>query len=614
MPHIHCYLAKPLLVGTMFVADILIGLAYFFISLTLWTLVIRIKIPFSAIVLCFGVFISACGATHFMEVWTLWNPDYWAAAFVKVITAIASVGTGIYLFKLRNSFVKLADSAKLGEQRRLDLEMLTRDLERRVEERAEALKGSEARFREVFEKSAIGMAQVSLDGRWLQVNPRLCEIVGYSEQELLSESFTQITHPDDLKRSLDLAHALQTGELSEGFLEKRYIHKNGAIVWAKVRIVVSRNSDNLPCHFVTSIDDISELKELQVERERLYQLPHHLLCVLDENSKFKSINAGFTNVLGYSAHELKGKSIWEFIHPEDLNKSIDTEQKGYTTVIEGFENRFLAKDGSYCWLRWTGAIVDGRNYGAAIDISEIKIIEQNLRESEERFRSLANSIPQLAWMTDAEGYIHWYNDRWYEYTGTTFQEMKGWGWDKVHHPDHVERVVNFLAEAWKKGQPWELTFPIKSRTGEWCWFLTRAAPIRDSLGNLTQWFGTNTDITEQLHIQDELQKAGRELRHAITARDEFLSIASHELKTPLTSLKLQTQLRQRIVAKGDEQALRLEKLRLFFDSDARQIERLSRLIDDMLDISRITTGKLTIHVESFDLCDLVVDVLERHHT
>ena len=139
MPHIHCYLGNQALISTMFTTDLLIGIAYVVISVTLWGLVRKIKIPFSLIILCFGAFIGACGATHFMEVYTLWNPNYWASAMIKILTAIASVGTAIYLYGLRGPLFQVAEAAKLSEQRRLDLEVLTDTLENKVEERTQSL-------------------------------------------------------------------------------------------------------------------------------------------------------------------------------------------------------------------------------------------------------------------------------------------------------------------------------------------------------------------------------------------------------------------------------------------------------------------------------------------
>src|SRR4029453_1078291 len=120
---------------------------------------------------------------------------------------------------------------------------------------------------------------------------------------------------------------------------------------------------------------------------------------------------------------------------------------------------------------------------------------------EQQFRTLGNSISQLAWMADGEGNIFWYNDRWYDYTGTTLEEMKGWGWQKVHHPDEVDRGVEQIKVAFTTGEPWEDTFPLRSKTGEYRWFLSRALPIFDAEGKVTRWFGTNTDITEQRQIE-----------------------------------------------------------------------------------------------------------------
>jgi signal transduction histidine kinase len=129
MPHGHCYLWKPGLVWLHVVSDTLIGAAYLLISLVLYALVRRIRLPFSTMVVAFGVFIGACGLTHFMGVWNVWNSAYWLAGWVKALTAIASVLTGAYLLKARPAIVAVADAARLSEQRRLELETKNRELE-----------------------------------------------------------------------------------------------------------------------------------------------------------------------------------------------------------------------------------------------------------------------------------------------------------------------------------------------------------------------------------------------------------------------------------------------------------------------------------------------------
>jgi PAS domain S-box-containing protein len=130
----------------------------------------------------------------------------------------------------------------------------------------------------------------------------------------------------------------------------------------------------------------------------------------------------------------------------------------------------------------------------------------DLQESEERFRTLAEHISQFAWMADKTGWIFWYNRRWFEYTGTTLEEMQGWGWQRVHHPDHVDRVVKHIRDCFQTGQEWEDTFPLRGRDGSYRWFLSRAIPIRDRQGQIIRWFGTNTDVTDLRQVEAELRQ------------------------------------------------------------------------------------------------------------
>ena len=155
---------------------------------------------------------------------------------------------------------------------------------------------------------------------------------------------------------------------------------------------------------------------------------------------------------------------------------------------------------------------------------------------ERQFQTLANSISQLAWMADHEGYIFWYNDRWYDYTGTTLEEMKGWGWQKVHHPDELARVVERIKVAFTTGQPWEDTFPLRSKAGEYRWFLSRALPIFDSGGKVVRWFGTNTDVTEQRELERALRESRDQLERKVTDRTAELSRTNEILRSILSNM------------------------------------------------------------------------------
>ena len=139
------------------------------------------------------------------------------------------------------------------------------------------------------------------------------------------------------------------------------------------------------------------------------------------------------------------------------------------------------------------------------DITERKRAEAAVRESEEKFRTMANSMPQLAWIARADGYIFWYNQRWYEYTGTTPEQMEGWGWQSVHDPAMLPKVMENWTGAIAAGQPFEMEFPLRGADGQFRDFLSRGQPLKNDAGKVTQWFGTNTDITVQKEAEHQLR-------------------------------------------------------------------------------------------------------------
>ncbi len=235
---------------------------------------------------------------------------------------------------------------------------------------------------------------------------------------------------------------------------------------------------------------------------------------------------------------------------------------------------------------------------------------QDLHESEARFRALADNIAQLAWMTDATGAIFWYNQRWFDYTGTTLEEMQGWGWQQVHDPEHLDRVVAKFRRCIEIGELWEDTFPLRGKDGSYRWFLSRAVPIRDDRGNVLRWCGTNTDITDRKVAEAERErllareKATREeAERANRVKDEFLAVLSHELRTPLNPIMGWAKLLQSNVLTPEKQRYALETIE-------RNAKLQTQLIEDLLDVSGILQGKVSLNIAPVDLAGVIGAAIE----
>lgn len=164
--------------------------------------------------------------------------------------------------------------------------------------------------------------------------------------------------------------------------------------------------------------------------------------------------------------------------------------------------------------------------------------EAELRQNEERLRAMVDSVPLLAWMAEPDGHIFWYNERWYQYTGTTPQQMEGWGWQSVHDPAMLPQVLERWRASIQQGTPFEMEFPLRGADGQFRWFLTRISPLRDEQGQVRRWFGTNTDV-------DELRKAREDLR---LARDQSeIRVQERTRELAEVNAGLREQIRQRLL-------------------------------------------------------------------
>jgi PAS domain S-box-containing protein len=277
-----------------------------------------------------------------------------------------------------------------------------------------------------------------------------------------------------------------------------------------------------------------ELESSRTKYADLYDFSPVGYFIFDKNGRIQEVNLTGSAMLGNAKRLLVNKPILSYIDPahRTVFRNHLREVIG-TGTGTSCEITLLKKDGSSFQAHLTSISVHTGEEGRGVcrtavsDITERKQAEEALRKSEEQFRMLADSIPNLAWWANGDGYIIWYNRRWYEYTGTTPEQMEGWGWQSVHDPQVLPRVLERWKASIATGQPFDMEFPLRGADGAFRSFLTRVQPLKDSAGLVLRWFGTNTDISALKLAEEAIRDSEERFRTLFeSARDAIFIIGA----------------------------------------------------------------------------------------
>ena len=255
---------------------------------------------------------------------------------------------------------------------------------------------------------------------------------------------------------------------------------------------------------------------------RFFTLSVDSLYILGIDGYFKRVNPAFEKLLGRSAEELLAEPFIEFIHPDDRAATLQEIENATTgTPISSLENRFQGKDGSYLWLEWTvhPVLSEGVMYGIGRDITQRKQTEQVLKESEERFRLMADSAPVLIWISRTDKLCYWFNKPWLNFTGRTLEQEFGNGWTEGVHPDDFNRCLNTYVTSFEVRQPFTMEYRLKRHDGEYRWMVDKGTPLYGIGGEFTGYIGSCTDITELKEVEEELRINRDRLDLAIKASE-----------------------------------------------------------------------------------------------
>lgn len=489
---------------------------------------------------------------------------------------------------------RVKSNSMLAELPRIVAETLQnwdRSLERR---RAEAtVRESEEQFRSFFESAASGMAIISPDGRPLRINPAFCRLSGYTEAEAMQMNVLEVTHPDDRENTRRLYGEIATGRRRVIDQEKRYLSKDGRVIWGHATVAGVFGPDGTLKCFSANVQDITESKAaeaaLRLSEERFRTVFNNAaagMVTLSQEGRFLDVNQAFCNFTGYSREELLQLRVREITHHDDLEATVRNYRRlvdGKSRVID-YQKRYLRKDGTIVWGHVSVALVQDTEeqplyyIGLVQDVTEARRVQDQIRESKQMLQLVLDYIPQAVFWKDRNSVFLGCNrnfaraagvDRPQDLIGKTDYDLAWTREESDFYRECDRRVMeNDLPEL-------HIIETNLQASGKHAWLDTNKVPLHDAEGRVVGILGTFEDITERKAAEEALVKANREL-------DAFVYTVSHDLRTPLTPIigyaeVLQLNCREQL----DPQSLN------FLAEIEKQGRRMAALLEDLLVLAKV---------------------------
>jgi PAS domain S-box-containing protein len=469
--------------------------------------------------------------------------------------------------------------------------------QRRLEQRQ---REAERQFENAFTNGAIGMGMVALNGRWTRVNPALCRLLGYSEEELCELNFAEMTHPDDLEANFEGDQRLLSGEASDYQLEKRYLRKDGDQVWVLLSVSLGSDGDGQPTHYIVHVHDISLRKRMETDLAQAAaasELSRDLMCTIGAEYRLGRLDGRWEEVLGWSEDELASRPLTDFVHPDD--RAVTLAELARIRAGGGpgsFRSRCQTREGKWSWLLWSapGTGPEGEIFCSVHEADERVAIEHAF---ELRGEVIANMAEGVCLVTTSDMRVVYANPSLERMLGCDPGEMNGADVVGLMRPPDLSPEENreraaAEAELRKRGSATYVGRRLRKDGSEiWC-RATSTTFDHPKYGRI--WIAVQQDVTEEQHAR----RAAAELEQA---KGEFLGSISHELRTPLTSI-----LGYAALLRADSDGPQREQIEVIERNAARQL----RLVEDLLSIARIEAGEFEFRHTPLDLSELVVGEAE----
>jgi PAS domain S-box-containing protein len=480
------------------------------------------------------------------------------------------------------------------------------------------LRVEQENLRLAFNNAAIGMALVSPhEGRYIKVNPRLCEMVGYTSEELMTKQVIEITHPEDRPRDHSLIRQLSAGEAQRIDIEKRYLHKDGHVVWVNVFSTCAYDTDNQLMYFVSQTLDITQRKRmehaLKASEEKFktaFENAAFGIMVVTTTGIILEANRQLRDMLGYTIEEFRDLNYATLTHPDDLALDRAAYERMITHEVStcSLEKRFIHKSGKVVWASLAGSsMLDEQgnliSFVAQIsDLTEQKQVEQAYQQSEQKFRSaFQNAAIGMAIASPAGRWLQ-VNPALCDILGYSEAELLSIDFQSVTHRADQEKGQFYLdLMATRTLETFQIEKRYIHKKGSIIWVQLNVSAVYDEQGQLMHQIAQIQDISERLLAENKLLKAKEQAETAAQAKADFLSTMSHEIRTPLNAVLGMSYLLEETPLNADQREL--------LDTIQTGGKTLLSVINDILDFSKLESGKLEVDWHPVNIYNCVNEVL-----
>jgi PAS domain S-box-containing protein len=449
------------------------------------------------------------------------------------------------------------------------------------------------------------------------VNPRFCQMLGYSEAELRQQTWRDITHPEDLELVLSGRRRLLAGEISSHTMEKCYVRKDGSVLWCRLYRSLVRDRDN-PIYVVAVVENITEKVEAEQalrnseRRLTLAQSAAHLVIWERDLQTDLIWNSGEHAMLyGFSPDQpqVTYQEWLQLVQPADRGRVEAAVQRALDQrQAVDIEFRVLWRNGGIRWLESKGSVFlddsgrPSRVVGVTFDITDRKHAEAAIRESEERFRNMADAAPVMIWVSGADKLCNFFNKGWLRFTGRAMEEVLGHGWAIDLHPDDQDRCFAIYSSSFDSRRNFQMEYRLRRADGEYRWVLDIGVPRLSPDGDFAGYIGSCIDITELRRTQEETLA-----RQKLESLGVLASGVAHDFNNLLGGILAEAELAEAGLAAGCSPAEDLQlikaiavraseivlELMIFSGQDQAVLEpvNVSQLVAEMLELLKVSISK-----------------------